>query len=196
MVSYVSLPFVLLNKFVLAAFLLMCCDWCCLWCVFIVLQFTITLELSWSASNWSKLVSFSFHFFSLFCSLYILPHSSSSWLLFVSDLSPSFRCTSWLRNSSRMGSQFALRARTALASLHETWCTRGSWWILMILKAPKGSNCPCFNSTSRCVCVCVCVCFLHIFVYMWDVSQWYCITSRVSLYFHIQRFYVFETLFL
>lgn len=73
------------------------------------------------------------------CFLYIVP-----------CLLLSFRCTSWLRSSSRTGNPSVLRARTALAFLHETWSARRSCWILMTLTAPRKSNCPCYSSTSRC----------------------------------------------
>ena len=72
------------------------------------------------------------------------------------DSSSTRRCTSWLRSSSRMGSQSAPRARTASACSRETWCARRSRWIPRILRAPRSSNCPCSNNTSRCVCECVC----------------------------------------
>lgn len=106
-------------------------------------------RLTGAALNRTKLVSFpSLSHPSLL--LYFVPHSSSCWLPFISELLSSFRCMSWLRSSSRAGSQFALRAKTVLASLHGMRCARGSWWILMIQRAPRNSNCPCFNSTSRC----------------------------------------------
>lgn len=127
------------------------------------------LELLWTELNWFLFLPSP----TLLCFLYIVPHSSSCWLPFVSELSPSFRCTSWLRSSSRTGSQFALRARTALVSLLGMWCARGSWWILMILRALRSSNCPCFNSTSRCG---VCSPYRCL-----PVSEWHRITSWVSL---------------
>lgn len=135
-VKQLSLFFSLLKHFcvfLLFHFLLFVCS-CCLQCFPIILP--LKQSQTGTSLNW-------FH----------LHHSYSCWSPFVSRFAPLFfRCTSWLRSSSKTGSQFALKVRTALACLCEMWCKRGSWWILMILRASRIWNCACFNSTSRCVC--------------------------------------------